>query len=838
MRRAGALLLLLLTLAAPAGLAQERESAATAPQPAVAAPAVADPAAEMPESGPDYAAWEAVARRAEAALEAGRASDQALMDLRGELVGWRAQFAEFASRNNVRIDTLKSQLAVLGDPPQEGDSEPDALVRRREELRRQLAEAEAPLKAAEEAGARADALIGRIDTILRARQTDLLFELGPSPLNPAAWPGALGDLGASLSLAWGEVAKAWGSEVQQTELRRDLPLVILLAVVAMALLMRGRAWVIRFGAGIRAHSHGNLRGVWGFVLSLGQVVAPLVGVFALVEALNRAGFLGLRGQVLVDSLPQLVLAAFSAAWLGDRVFGIGIGTWSFLDLEARERREGRLDATLLGLFYGLHASLQELARYESWPEESRVALSFPLLLGAGLMLLRLGRLLRRHVRREREAGDAGGFLTGLLSGAGRAVAAIGVAGPALAAVGYSALGESLVFQTGLTLALIGALAVLHRFFTSLYGLVRGLDEQAAADALLPVLASFAAFLASLPLLALIWGARVADLQEAWGHIRDGIAIGNTRISPTQFFTFLAVFGLGYGLTRLIQGMLRTTVLPKTRLDIGGRNAISAGVGYLGIFLAAIVAITAAGIDLSSLAIVAGALSVGIGFGLQNVVSNFVSGIILLIERPISEGDWIEVGGKQGYVRDISVRSTRIETFDRTDVIVPNADLVSGQVTNYTRGNLIGRVIVPVGVAYGTDTRKVEAILREIAEAHPLVTVNPPPGVVFQGFGADALEFEIRAILKDVNFILSVKSDLNHEIARRFGEEGIEIPFAQRDIWLRNPEALAGVSSGMSAGVPVGRAGQERNADSDAGPAGLAGPHGKDGADGEGESEGP
>ena len=440
----------------------------------------------------------------------------------------------------------------------------------------------------------------------------------------------------------------------------------------------------------------------------------------------------------------------------------------------------------MGFLLGLNIFIGVVGRFDNWNAEAIATVMFPVLLLAGYVLFRLARLMRLHVENEQLEGEERSYRSRVVFYLSRIVLVLAVVGPVLALIGYLQAALTIVFPTVMSLGLLAFLVILQRLVSEVYVLVIGSEER-AREALIPVLISFVVVLVSVPFFALIWGARVTDLSEVWAGFKGGLSLGDARISPSDFLAFAVIFVIGYMLTRLIQGTLRTTVLPKAKLDVGGRNAIVSGVGYFGIFLAAVVAISSAGIDLSSLAIVAGALSVGIGFGLQNIVSNFVSGIILLIERPISEGDWIEVGGQMGYVRDISVRSTRIETFDRTDVIVPNSDLVSGVVINWTRGNSVGRVIVPVGVAYGTVTKRVEGILRKIAEAHPMVLANP--AVIFQGFGADSLDFEIRAILRDVNWILSVKSDINHEIARIFAEEGIEIPFAQRDVWLRNPEVL-------------------------------------------------
>jgi small-conductance mechanosensitive channel len=285
----------------------------------------------------------------------------------------------------------------------------------------------------------------------------------------------------------------------------------------------------------------------------------------------------------------------------------------------------------------------------------------------------------------------------------------------------------------------------------------------------------------LPLTLLMWGFQPGDI-EAWAYkLATGITIGSVTISVVGILSGIVVFIIGYFLTRWFQGWLDGSVMARGKVDTGVRNSIRLAVGYAGVALAGLVGISAAGIDLSSLALVAGALSLGIGFGLQNVVSNFVSGLILLAERPFKVGDWIVAGDVSGTVKKISVRATEIETFQRQSVILPNSNLINNAVGNWTHRNKLGRVDIKVGVAYGSDVKQVHAILLEIARGHPLVLKNPEPFVLFSNFGPAALEFEIRVFLADVMNGNIAQNDIRFAVLERFNGEHIEIPSTPRAV---------------------------------------------------------
>ena len=263
-------------------------------------------------------------------------------------------------------------------------------------------------------------------------------------------------------------------------------------------------------------------------------------------------------------------------------------------------------------------------------------------------------------------------------------------------------------------------------------------------------------------------------------------IGQGNVTLNGISSFIVLLLVIVMVERLIRRYVVKRVLAGTHLDESMRFGIERIIGYLIIVVGFYLAIQNTGIDLSSLAVVAGAIGVGLGFGLQNIISNFISGIIILAERPIAIGDRVEVGGVAGQVAKISLRSTTVVTNDNISIIVPNSQFISETVTNWSHGDPKVQMRVSVGVAYGSDTDKVKEALLAVARAHPKVLADPPPAVFFIEFGDSSLNFELGVWTQEmVRSPRRFRSDLNFAIDRKFREMGIEIPFPQRDLHVRS-----------------------------------------------------
>ena len=263
-----------------------------------------------------------------------------------------------------------------------------------------------------------------------------------------------------------------------------------------------------------------------------------------------------------------------------------------------------------------------------------------------------------------------------------------------------------------------------------------------------------------------------------------VEIGSLAVSLANILSFIAILAITYYIAVFIKKIIEKEILQTMKLPRGFPAAISMILRIFFVSLGVIFAISAAGIDMSKFGMIAGALGVGIGFGLQNIVQNFISGLILIFERPIQVGDTVEVNNLLGQVKDIGVRASNVVTYDGAEVVVPNSNLISNDLINWTLSDSRKRVEIKVGTAYGSDPNKVLEILKNAAVQHPDVVNNPEPRALFEGFGDSSLDFRL---LFWVNFELGLgtKSDVAIEIYNKFAEEGIEIPFPQVDLHVKD-----------------------------------------------------
>lgn len=264
-----------------------------------------------------------------------------------------------------------------------------------------------------------------------------------------------------------------------------------------------------------------------------------------------------------------------------------------------------------------------------------------------------------------------------------------------------------------------------------------------------------------------------------------VYINQRPLTITSFLVGIIVLLIFIFLSKGLRKIARTKIFPKYKLDEGIQLVILRVTHYLLIGLGVIVAVQSIGLNLTSLAVVFGLLSVGIGFGLQHVASNFISGLIILFERPIKIGDRITIGDVWGDVANISLRATLIRTVDNVAIIVPNSEFITSRVTNWSHGDPKVRVHIPVGVAYGSDVPLVVSSLLEVAKNHPEVMKEPVPRVWFTEFGDSSLNFELLAWTLDPKSRPDVLSDLNRGIDEIFRKNKVEIPFPQRDLHVRS-----------------------------------------------------
>ncbi|MDX6806496.1 DUF3772 domain-containing protein [Terrihabitans rhizophilus] len=284
-----------------------------------------------------------------------------------------------------------------------------------------------------------------------------------------------------------------------------------------------------------------------------------------------------------------------------------------------------------------------------------------------------------------------------------------------------------------------------------------------------LLITLALFMAAAP-----WGVQSGDAVGWFRRALSGFQLGSLSVSPAAILGALVFLIGGVLLTRGVQRWLEKSYLPHTRLDEGLKNSIRTATGYAGVLAAVAVAVSSVGFGLEKLAIVAGALSVGIGFGLQSVVSNFVSGLILLAERPVKVGDWVSIGSQEGNVRRISVRSTLIEQFDRSTVIVPNSDLITKPVLNRTHQNPLGRVQLNLGTGFAAGVQEVRSILLEVVTSHRAVLSSPAPIIQIVSTTDSGVQWQVFCYVASPRQVASTKGDLYLDILTQLQAKGLNI----------------------------------------------------------------
>ena len=760
--------------------------------------------------------WDRLLENARQEVSRNNIPKERLRQVRANLTTIRNEADTLRDEASSKLEPLRKRLAAIGSPPDETEPpEPAAITAQRTQILTDISLQDARLKQIELILSRVNEVETLAANVVRERQIADFLTLSPFPLAPSTIEKAVPEFLEVLRLIATSPAIWWST---LTEEERHSFLLFRLAIrITIAI---GIGWILRrlllrwFGrdASLQSPSYARrLTGAIGEGLANGVVPALILAAFV-PRAISEESVLSGLFQVVSVIFCIVSIFAILAVALPRAVLAPNLPNWRLLPVTPQNARYiSRVTAVLAiifaidAFFVGLQPALRQFASYQASDEQTSLYLFVTNVVEAigVLSLCRAAVWQADPLAPGMTATQAQGSKADLwrVWWIIRYLAAALAAATLLSSLfGYLVLGAELINNLVLSGAIIGGLFLVRGLGREVIGAVLrnellrsklGIPHttrkllkfwlRAAFDLMIFVLG----FISISPL----WGLPFEDVSRLVLDILKGVQIGSVTISPGDVLAAILVFFVILLITRFVQRLLSEQVLPNTRMDSGVQNSLTAGTGYIGLIAAATLAITTLGLDLSNIAIIAGALSVGIGFGLQNIVNNFVSGLILLIERPIKVGDWIVIAGHEGFVKKIKVRATEIETFQRASIIIPNSELVSNAVTNWTHKDRYGRVEVMVGVAYGSDVDKVMEILMSCLRDHERILTWPEPQVVFQDFADSSLNFEARGFIAQVEWRVIVASELRISINRAFAEAEIEIPFPQRDINIRDMDRL-------------------------------------------------
>lgn len=720
------------------------------------------------------------------------ATQEALVELRQKLNGALDDLRGKIDELEPRAREAEERLKQLGPAPAK-DAPPESkeIADQREELAASFNELDGALKQARVLSVRIEQLSERVSQRRHALYASELFARTSSVLDPFFWSNAFQALPIELRSAQALMDSWWSERGDVVRIAAAAFISLCIAALAVGLT---RWWFPRLQPGAYGTRAAKAwMGLWVFLWLAARTPATS---FAILLVWDVFGLLTFRAEQIAEG----VVAGIAAA-----AFGYGVARGLFAP-ERPERRLVQEDDDTAQCFHnhlvwasralGVLIVLQVIHKTLFAPLIVTIATNalFAAVTAAFLLhlVMRLGRI--KRARGEALIAAAWAHPLGLLMAALIALALV---------AGYAGVAAFIALRVIVAAAVFGALYLLLAVTQTLFvtiGEDTAKGQRLAASlgvsarslglssALLSALIRVMLILASFLLIIGPWEVSTADLFDTVRNIPFGFKIGEIHVSFQAVLTAVVVLVLLLVVTRIAQRWLETELLPRTRIEPSLQLSIVTIFGYVGAITAITLALAGLGFDLQKIALIAGALSVGIGFGLQSIVSNFVSGLILLTERPIRVGDSIVVKGEAGWVRRVRVRATEIETFDRASVIIPNSEFITGVVKNWTRANTLGQVVVKVGVAYDSDPVKVREILSEIARTHPLIVQSPPPGVFLAGFGDSALEFQLYCVVADQSQGLAVKSDLHYAIIEKFRAAGIEIPYPQRELrWRGEPQ---------------------------------------------------